>query len=91
LLRHCATFRKVPGSVLGGVTGDFYSVTSYISMCLGSTQTLKMSTRILLGVKTAGAKADNRPPSSADVTESGSLKLPESSGLHSPVMGILYV
>jgi hypothetical protein len=48
-----------------------------------------MSTRILLGVKTAGAKADNLPPSSADVTESGSLNLPEPSGPHRPVMGLL--
>jgi hypothetical protein len=31
------------------------SVASDNSMCLGSTQPRKMSTRILLGVKTAGA------------------------------------
>jgi hypothetical protein len=35
--------------------------------------------------------ADNLPPLSADVTESGSLKLPESSGSHRPVMGLLYL
>jgi hypothetical protein len=35
--------------------------------------------------------ADNIPPSSADVTESGSLKLPEPSGTHSAVMGLLYL
>jgi hypothetical protein len=34
--------------------------------------------------------ADNPPPSSADVMESGSLNLPEPSGPHSPVMGLLY-
>jgi hypothetical protein len=34
--------------------------------------------------------ADNLPPSSTDVTESGSLNLPESSGPHRPVMGMLY-
>jgi hypothetical protein len=34
--------------------------------------------------------ADNLPPSSADVTESGSLNLPEPSGPHRPVMGLLY-
>jgi hypothetical protein len=34
-----------------------------------------MSARIFLGVKTAG-EDDNVTPSSADVTESGSLKLP---------------
>jgi hypothetical protein len=35
--------------------------------------------------------ADNLPPSSADVTESGSLNLPETSGPHRPVMGLLYL
>jgi hypothetical protein len=53
-LYHCATSRKVPGSIPGGVTGDF-SVASDNSMCPGSTQPLKMSTRIRLGVKAAGA------------------------------------
>jgi hypothetical protein len=33
--------------------------------------------------------ADNLPPSSADVTESGSLNLPEPSGPHRPVMETL--
>jgi hypothetical protein len=36
-------------------------------------------------------KADNLPPSNADVTESASLNLPELSGPHRPVMGILYL
>jgi hypothetical protein len=35
--------------------------------------------------------ADNLAPSSADVTESGSLKLPEPSRPHRPVMGLLYL
>jgi hypothetical protein len=35
--------------------------------------------------------ADNLPRSSADVTESGSLNLPEPSGPHRPVMGLLYL
>jgi hypothetical protein len=35
-------------------------------------------------------KADSLPPSSADVTKSGSLNLPELSGPHRPVMGLLY-
>jgi hypothetical protein len=35
--------------------------------------------------------ADNLPASSADVTESGSLNLPEPSGPHRPVMGLLYL
>jgi hypothetical protein len=34
--------------------------------------------------------ADNLPTSSADVTESGSLNLPEPSGRHRPIMGLLY-
>jgi hypothetical protein len=35
--------------------------------------------------------ADNLPPSSADATESGILNLPEPSGPHRPVMGLLYL
>jgi hypothetical protein len=35
--------------------------------------------------------ADNLPPSSVDVTESGSLNLPEPSGPHMHVMGLLYL
>jgi hypothetical protein len=34
---------------------------------------------------------DNLRPSSADITESGSLNLPEPSGPHRPVMGMLYL
>jgi hypothetical protein len=34
--------------------------------------------------------ADNLPLSSADVTESGSLNLPEPSGPHRPVMGLIH-
>jgi hypothetical protein len=52
------------------VSLGIFSVASDNSMCPGSTQPLKMSTRILLEVKTAGS--DNLPPSSAEVTESGS-------------------
>jgi hypothetical protein len=33
----------------------------------------------------------NLLPSSVDVTESGSLNLPEPSGPHRPVMGVLYL
>jgi hypothetical protein len=36
-------------------------------------------------------KSINLPLSSADVTESGSLNLPEPSGPHRPVMGMLYL
>jgi hypothetical protein len=35
--------------------------------------------------------ADNLPPSNADVTEYGSLNLPEPSGPHRHVMGLLYL
>jgi hypothetical protein len=35
--------------------------------------------------------ADNLPPSSADVTEFGSLNLPEMYGPHRPVMGLRYI
>jgi hypothetical protein len=34
--------------------------------------------------------ADNLPPSSADVTESGSLNLPELSGPRRPVVGLFF-
>jgi hypothetical protein len=53
-LKHYATSRKVPGSTPDGVTGEMF-VASDNFMCPGSTQPLKMSTRILLGVKTVGA------------------------------------
>jgi hypothetical protein len=85
---HYATSRKVLGSIPGDVTGEF-SVTSENTMCPGSTQPLKMGTRMLFGVKTAGA--DNLPTSSADVTESGRLNFSEPSGPHRPVMGMLYL
>jgi hypothetical protein len=35
--------------------------------------------------------ADNLSPSSADVTESGSLNIPAPSGSHRAVVGLLYV
>jgi hypothetical protein len=35
--------------------------------------------------------AENLTPSSANITESGSLNLPENSGPHRPVMGLLYL
>jgi hypothetical protein len=53
-------------------------VASDNSMCPGSTQPPKISTRILLGVKMA------------NVTDSGSRELPEPSGPNRPVMGLLY-
>jgi hypothetical protein len=65
-------------------------VASDNSMCPGSTQPLKMSMRILMGLRRPVRKPDNLLPSSADVTESGSLNFPEPSGPHRPVMGMLY-
>ena len=47
-LRRCATSRKVPGSIPGRVAGDVFR-------SIRQVQPLKISTRILLGVKAAGA------------------------------------
>jgi hypothetical protein len=55
VVKALCTSPKVPGSIHGGVTSDF-SVASENFMCSRSTQPLKMSTSIILGVKTAGAK-----------------------------------
>ena len=42
----CTTRRTVPGSVPGGVTGDFFSVVPPTEPCaLRSTQPMKVSTR----------------------------------------------
>jgi hypothetical protein len=57
-LRHCATSRKVAGSIPDGITGIIHChKLSGRAMALGLTQTLaEMSTRnISLGVKAAGA------------------------------------
>jgi hypothetical protein len=56
-------------------------------MCPGLIQPLKMSIRIPLGVKMAGAFGWQP----TDVTESGSLNFPEPAGSHRPVMGLLYL
>ena len=52
-LRHCATSRRVPGTIPGH--WGFFPEHETVPCSLGSTQPLKMSTRIFLGVKTAGA------------------------------------
>jgi hypothetical protein len=45
-LRHCATSHTVPGSIPGGVTGDFFPWLPPMEPCaLRSTQPLKVSTR----------------------------------------------
>jgi hypothetical protein len=54
-LKHCAVSPKVSGSIPGGVTLGISSVATDGTMCLGSTQRLKVSTRISTGVKAAGA------------------------------------
>jgi hypothetical protein len=54
-LTHYATSKRVPKSIPGGVNGNFFRGIGQ-SHVPGSTQPLiKVSTRILLGVKTAGA------------------------------------
>ena len=52
-LRHCTTSRRVPGSIPSH--WGFFLGHQTVPCALGSTQPLKMSTRIFLGVKTAGA------------------------------------
>jgi hypothetical protein len=69
------------------VSLGIFSVASDNSMCPGSTQRLKMSTWILLGLKTA----DNLPPSSAYVTESGNVNPQEPSWPHRPHNGTIYL
>jgi hypothetical protein len=49
----CATSRKIPGSI-PGVAG-FFPWHLTVPCALGSTQPLKMSTSLILGVKAAGA------------------------------------
>jgi hypothetical protein len=60
-LRHCATNRKVAGSIPDGVTGIFHWHPPGRTMALGSTQPITyISTRnIFLVVKAAGAQAYN--------------------------------
>ena len=52
-LRHCATSRSVPGLIPGH--WGFFPGHQTVPCALGSTQPLKMSTRIFLWVKTARA------------------------------------
>ena len=52
-LRHCATSGRVPGSVPSH--WGFFPGHQTVPCALGSTQPVKVSTRIFLGVKTAGA------------------------------------
>jgi hypothetical protein len=90
-LRHCATRRKVAGSIPDGVIGIFHEHNpSGRTMALGLTQPLtEMSTRnIYWGVKAAGVYG--RQPYHLQVPtvlKSGSLNLLEASGPSRPVMG----
>ena len=91
-LRHCATSRKVTGSIPDGVIGIFHwRNPSSRTMALGLTQPLtEMSTRnISWGVKAAGAYGW-RPCRlhMPIVLKSGSLNLVEPSGLCRPLMGL---
>jgi hypothetical protein len=54
-LRRYATSRKVPGTIPGRVTGDFFLRHPTSPCARGRLSLSKMSTRIFLGVKTAGA------------------------------------
>jgi hypothetical protein len=54
-----------------------------VPCALGLTQPLKMSTRLILGVRWPVRKADNLPPSCADVKKSGGLNLLEPCGVRS--------
>jgi hypothetical protein len=79
-----ATSRKVPISIPGPVTGDFFPEASDKSLCPGST--LKMRTRIFLGVK------PTLPPSCAECLEIWEpFNLLDPSRPRGPVTGILYL
>ena len=67
-LRHCATSRRVPGSIPGH--WGFFPGHQAVPCALGSTRPLKISTRIFLGVKTAGCvRVTTLPPSCAECLE----------------------
>jgi hypothetical protein len=65
------------------VSLGIFSVESDNSMCPGSTQPLKMNKTVRM--------VDKLQPSNVDVMKSGSLNLPELSGPHRPVMGLLHL
>jgi hypothetical protein len=82
--RHCATSRKVPGSIPDGVIGIFHRHNhSSQTMALGPTRPLNRN--IFRGVK--GKGLITLPPSCAECLETGSLNLVE---LSRPVQGLLY-
>jgi len=75
-LRGCATNWKVVGSIPAGISGFFINIKSFISPYgpgVDSAPNRNEYQEYFLGVKAAGAKADNLPPSCAVVTKSGKL------------------
>ena len=89
-LRHCATSREVPGSIPGGVTGNYFRGTP--DRTLRSTQLLKVSTRDFCWGK--GGRCvwltTYRPCSAETSRKSGTLIYPEPLWPTRPVAGNLY-
>ena len=82
-LRCCATIRKVAGSIPAGFSGFFIDIKSFWSHYgpeVDSASNRNEYQKYFLGVKEAGAKADNVPPSYTFVTKSEKLKFLEPSG-----------
>ena len=93
-LRHCATSRKVAGSIPDGVIKIFlWRKLSGCTVALGLTHPLTaMSTRYISGGK--GGRyvgLTTLPPSMPIVLKSGSLNLWNPQGLSRPVMGLVYL
>ena len=90
----CATSRTVPGSIPGGVTGDFFSVVPPTEPCaLRSTQPMKVITRNFSWGK--GGRylwlTTYHPCSAETSRKSGALIYPEPLGPPRPVAGDLYL